>query len=188
TLGTHINNRGKAAEKIRILFEIPDQKITVDGQPVPRTVFQDYTKSLYGESHLCKHLISWRSKPFTEAEKKSFDLTTIVKANCLLTLTKSIGNDNKEYVNISGIGHLMKGQTILRPVNNIILYDFEEEGFPIPDFVPDWIQKKIKLSEEYKKYQSGDSDDEGGQAPSDDNRDNSVEDQSLPDDDDDLPF
>ena len=74
-LGVHYNKTfGKENQQIMILFELPDEKIEVNGKWESRTVSGTYTCSLSDKSNLRKVLEGWRGRAFTPEELDGFDL------------------------------------------------------------------------------------------------------------------
>ena len=71
-------------------------------------VFRQYGKSIGRKSDLGKHLRSWRGKDFTPEEFQSFDLETVIGANCLLTIVHN-NVDGTVYGNVDGVMGLPKG-------------------------------------------------------------------------------
>ena len=123
---TTFQGNEKVMPKILIGWEI-DERIP-DGEYAGKrfAVYKKYTKTLYEKGNLCKDLVSWRGKPFTDQEKKGFDLDNIIGASCLLTIVHNQIGD-KTYVNIGAITGLMKGMDKL-------IVETERT-------TPDWIKK-----------------------------------------------
>jgi hypothetical protein len=65
-------------------------------------VSQRYTPSLHKKSKLRPILESWRGKPFTAAEEKSFDIESVLGANCQLSITHNM-TDEATYANVSAV-------------------------------------------------------------------------------------
>lgn len=181
-----------AARKVVLIFEIPDQRIDIekDGKThnLPRAISNTFTLSLHDKSLLKPALESWRGRAFTAEELEGFDVTNVAGANCFINVVHKI-KDDRTFANIATINPMPSGSTIKKPENPIVVWSFEDQllGQPVtvPANVPEWIQKKIMDSEEYKAShnpapQSQPDNNPTGQAFPDDPTDHSMED--------DVPF
>lgn len=145
-------NKGPA-RKVMIMWEFPEERIELerDGQKLdlPRALSKEFTLSLHEKAALTKALISWRGRPFTEEEKKGFDLKNVLGANCMINVT----HKDNGYEEIQAITPLPKGLQKRQPENGVVLYDIDQE---VPSTIPEWIRKKIAASDE--KRSNGHSD------------------------------
>jgi hypothetical protein len=150
-LGTqHSNYYDKDSPKILVMWELPDLRITIEGKDLPRAISKRYTLSLSKKAALYRDLISWRGKEFTEEEIEDFDVGTVARANCILTVVHAQKDDEK-YANVSSVAHLMKGMTKKEPENPVVTFNIQEDGIDnIPEGLPDWVKDLIKNSMEYK--------------------------------------
>ena len=74
-LGTQYDKKWeKDTRKVVILWEIPEERIMVNSQDLPRAISKKYTLSLHTKSQLRKDLEAWRGKTFTQQELEGFDL------------------------------------------------------------------------------------------------------------------
>jgi len=152
-LGTQESKFGKKHECC-VLFETPSARYEDDdGKDKPRGKNKWYSISLHEKSNMGKDLASWRGKPFTPEEKKGFDITHLIGANCLLNIQHQTGGDGNVRDNISSITPLMAGMNKRAPENKVINYSIADDGFNF-DGVPEWAVKKIKESDEYKNQGS----------------------------------
>lgn len=165
----------KTSKKVRIMWELPDERITVDGEDKPRAISAEYNLSLHEKSALYSMLIGWRGRDFTPEELEGFDLVNIVKAPCLISTT--IGTNpktGKEYANVSAVGRLPKGMIVPKDTENpVVIFDITNRDCPLEDMekLPEWIQNRIKDSVEYKER-----------------TDPSVDEYAVVSNDEDLPF
>lgn len=65
-------------------------------------VSQRYTPSLHKKSKLRPILESWRGRPFSPEEEKLFDIESVLRANCQLSITHNI-TDESVYANVSAV-------------------------------------------------------------------------------------
>jgi hypothetical protein len=136
--------------KVVLLWELPEQRIEIDGKDLPRAISKRYRLSLHKKAHLRHHLESWRSRAFTDEEIVTFDFKKLLGIPCQLNIVHnhSVKND-RLYANVSSIVPVPMG-TELKPENPLAFFSFEEwpaKGIPVN--TPDWIQKEIKSSYEW---------------------------------------
>jgi hypothetical protein len=133
------------------MFEIPEERITVDGKDLPRGISTTFTLSLGDKSKLRPALESWRGRPFTTDELNGFDITKVLGANAYLNVTHAVKGD-KTYANITTINPLPKGLPKRSPENKLVEWSVcNQPAGPIkvPDTLPQWIISKVMLSDEY---------------------------------------
>lgn len=146
----HNTFNNKDQEKVLLMFELPTERITVDGEDKPRWLSARYTMSLNEKATLRKTLDAWRGKPFTPEELLGFDLSSVINAPCMLTVTNTEKNGNT-YANISGVSKLMKGMEVPALENEPIVFDMEAENAEeVKAKLPDWVQKIIEESVSWK--------------------------------------
>jgi len=151
-LGHHLNEKfNKSEHKCVIVWELPEERIEINGEDLPRAKSRVYTVSLHDKADLKRDLESWRGKSFTEKEKEGFDIFKLLKVNCTLQILHK-KKDDKTYANIVSIVPLMKGMQKKEPENPVRRFSFEEGG-NIPDGTPDWIVDYIKQSDEWGNEQ-----------------------------------
>jgi hypothetical protein len=144
-----------ARRKVMIIWELPDERFEIikDGSSmsVARAINKEYTLSTDKKSNLRKDLIAWRGRDFTEDEAAEFDVAKLIGANCQLSVVhKPSADGSKIYANVGSIMPLAKGAKKLAPENPTLVYDLPTEPpVEFPAGMPEWIQNKIKNSEEY---------------------------------------
>lgn len=144
-----------AHRKVMIAWELPFERIEYikDGKQVnlPRVISRDYTLSTDKKANLRKDLESWRGRPFTAEEISEFETAKLIGANCQICVVHKPSNDGKKvYANVSAIMPISKGTEKKNPENPTMIFDLPATG-PInfPEGMYEWIQNKIKNSEEY---------------------------------------
>ena len=80
----------------------------------PYEVSQLYTLSLHPKSKMSGHLESWRGRPFTDEERKGFDVERLIGVSCQLQVVHRPGNEGQVYSNVQTIVPLGKGMAKLR--------------------------------------------------------------------------
>ena len=146
-----------ARRKVFITWELPSERIMVksgDGTgeiEMPRVISKEYTLSTDKKSNLRHDLEAWRGKAFTAEEVDRFDVGKLIGANCQLNIIhKPSADGSKTYANVGGIMPLAKGAAKLTPENDTIVYDIPDTGtITFPANLPEWIQAKIRVSDEF---------------------------------------
>lgn len=144
----------KSSPKLIIMWEIPGETITIDGEEKSRVISQTYTVSLNEKATLRKDLTSWRGKDFTDEELKAFDIRSILNVPCLLNIIHKESN-GRTYANISGIMKLPKGVKVPRGTMEPVVFDLDTSDLDEIKELPEWIQKKIQESDTYKERLAG---------------------------------
>jgi len=153
-LGTQFNERwNNSSRKVLIGWEIPDERIEVEGVSRPMVVSKRYTLSLHEKAILRNDLESWRSKKFTSDELKGFDISKLLGVNCNLQILHN-EQDGKTYTNVQTVTPLMKTQEKIEPENEFVYFSFEDDD-EFPDNVPEWIVNVAKKSQEWQDIQGG---------------------------------
>jgi len=106
------------------------------------SIGKTYTLSLHENATLRAVLESWRGRPFTEEERKGFDISKLAGAPCLVNVAHEVGNDGKTRAKVSAVTPLMKGMEKPQPSAPPIVYD--DENLPAWDHLPEWLQKKLE--------------------------------------------
>lgn len=148
-LGTQYSEKyNNDAHKVLLLWELPFERINIDGKDLPRAISRMFTLSLHAKSKLRECLESWRGRAFTEKELEGFDLKNLIKANCQLNVIHNNNGAGKTYANVSAVMPLPKG-TAKRELENQVLYFSFDDGMEVPDHMPEWISKIIIESSEW---------------------------------------
>jgi len=147
----------KFLRKIMMQFEVHSEDdqglplVTDKGEPL--SISKNYTLSVGEKATLGIDLESWRGASFTADERKSFDISKVLGAWAMITVTKSIGNDGKEYTNISNVNPVppaIKKQGLPEAVNPVQEFSLDTPDMDLFNTFSDKIKEKIKLSPEWK--------------------------------------
>lgn len=157
--GTHdaeYQGRKYKRSLVRLQWELPDEMEDFgQGKLEPRVIGKKYTNSLGGGSKpsaLRGHLEAWRGRPFTPEELKGFELTNLIGVPCILTVTNEAKQDGSgNYAAVAAVGKLMKGQTCPLAITKPVLYHVDELSEGSFATLPEWIQKEIQGSDEWKR-------------------------------------
>lgn len=149
-IGTQFSEKWKKdTRQVIIVWEIPEERITINDEDLPRAVSNKYTNSLHEKAQLRKHLEAWRGRAFTAMELEGFDMKNILGKACQLQIIHN-KKDDKVYANISAIMALPRGMTPPEAENPLKFFSFEDSS-DIPENTPKWIADLIKQSKEYKE-------------------------------------
>lgn len=148
----------KTLNKVRIGWELPEELrvFTAEKGEQPFVISKEYTLSMNEKSNLRKDLKSWRGKDFTEEEAKSFDITKLLSAPCMLNIihNPSKSDPSRVYEQISGITPLPKGMKCPAQINKNIVLSYDNFDWDLYNSLPDFLKDKIKSSEEFQEMQS----------------------------------
>jgi len=150
-IGTQYSQRyNKAVHKVVFLFELPGERVQFEKEGVkldiPMQINNFYTLSLGKKSLLRAHLEGWRGKAFTEQELENFDISKVIGAACQLQIIHQ-KEDDKTYANIK---YIIKSINSGVSMENQRVYYSMQESQDVPENVPEWLVKKIKMSEEWR--------------------------------------
>ena len=101
-----------------VIWETPDQ---TNETSEPLTISRFYTLSLHEKSNLGIDLTSWRGRPFSETEKKGFDISKLIGHTCLLNVIQ--GNKNNK---IGSVMPLPKGDKIAEQYHTSVTFSIDD--------------------------------------------------------------
>lgn len=110
--------------QISLVFQIPSETIEIKGEKMQRRMALTRTFSNHPSSKLRQNLEMWRGRKFTEEELVSFELSSIIGAPCVLTVTHT-SNDKPKISAISRAGKSINVPEI--PSKDFFLFDIEDE-------------------------------------------------------------
>jgi len=139
------------SRKVLIMWELPHERITIDGKDLPRAISRRFTLSLNSKANLRAILESWRSRGFTEKELEGFDIKNLLGVNCQLSVIHEVYKDktgkDRTTAKVTAVMPLGKGQEKRKAENEFNYFNFEE-GTEIPENLPDWVVEIIHKSAE----------------------------------------
>jgi len=145
-LGTQKNDyQGQVSWKrtVLIIWETPEE---LDGEGRPMTISKFYNLSLHEKSTFSRDLTSWRGRPFTETEKKAFDVSKLVGVACNLNVIEQNGK-----ARISSVMPLSKKDKIPEQVNPSLIFslqDFQQGKKEVFNQLSEGIRNMILRSKE----------------------------------------
>jgi hypothetical protein len=120
-LGTQKNDyQGQISWKrtVLIIWETPEE---LDGEGKPMTISKFYNLSLHEKSKLSQDLVSWRGRPFTETEIKSFDISKLAGVACMLNVIEKNGKSV-----ISSVMPLAKNDKVVEQVLPTVIFSLQD--------------------------------------------------------------
>lgn len=157
---------GETKEVPQVLFtwEFPDFVHTFEAEkgPQPLVIGQKYTVALSNKAKLFKMLSSWRNttnvgsgKGFLKVYLNQWCLASVIHGTSKKDPSIKYANIGRNGEGISSMPKTMKDLYQNKPAINPPLYfDFDEFSMEAFEKIPEWIQKTIKESPEWKKAEA----------------------------------
>ena len=155
-MGTHTTTwqgQEKLQQKVRLTFELPNELAEFNGEEKPMVMGAEYTVSLADLSKLKPIIEGVMGRKLSDAEKANFsqtDFEAMLGKSCMISVVHN-ESDGNTYANIATVSPLLKGVPVPTQVNPNVIYDIaqgEDETFAK---LPEFMQKKIRLSLEFNK-------------------------------------
>jgi hypothetical protein len=157
TIESEYMGQKKRLHKVNITWELPTEVAVFKEEkgPEPFVVSKTYTLSMYEKANLRKDLESWRGKGYTDEEAQRVDITKLIGQPCILSVIHQPRKDDpsKNYVAISSISKLMKGQECPDQINPSRILSYDDFNWDVFESLSDYMKDKIKSSEEFQKLQ-----------------------------------
>lgn len=143
---TNYNGQVKQQHKIYLRWQIPSLRLKYEKDGVehegPMAIGSKFTLSLHEKASLRKILQSWRGRAFTPDELKKFDVTTVLGAPCLITVTHEPKDGGGVYANVGAVAKLPPGVPAPTIDGETLIYDADNLG-NFEKLRP-WLQDAIK--------------------------------------------
>lgn len=143
----------KYQHKITLMFELPG-KLIMDKKlekEMPRIQSKDFTLSLHKESKLRPVLESLRGRKYTDEEvRNGVDISKLVGTPCSVEIFHKEGKEGKKYTEIGTISSLIEGAVCPSAIHEVFAYDIDEGRCEKFYKLPEWTQKKIAASPDWK--------------------------------------
>lgn len=137
---------GKIQHKVYFRWQIPSLRLSYEKDGVkhegPMTIGAKFTLSLHEKAALRKVLQTWRGKAFTVGELKKFDVTTVVGAPCLLSVSHTPKDGGGVYANVDSVMRLPHGMPIPVMEGSPIIYD--ADNLDSWESLRPWMQDMIR--------------------------------------------
>lgn len=165
SLGTQASPMYPSSFKVMLMFEVPGETVVINDKPAPMVTQKEYTLSLSEKANLRHHLESWRGRQFTKEELDGFDVVKVLGQPCMISVVHKSSAAGKVYANISGISGVPKGVSIVPAWHKPISYEIEQGQNDVFKALPEWIQKKIAMCEEWTLPAAGANEPESAMVP-----------------------
>mgnify|MGYP001365734589 FL=1 len=158
-LGTQQNDyQGQISWKrqVMLIWEVPSE---TDNKGEPLTISKFYTLSLNEKANLANDLVSWRGRPFTETEKKAFDISKVAGKPCSINVILNQNNKPK----VSTVMPIGKNDEIAQQFHPNMVFsitDFQEKKMEVFNQLPEGIRNIILKSKELEGTEKQDLGDE----------------------------
>jgi hypothetical protein len=149
SLGTQQSPMFAASFKVMLMFEVPAERVTVDGEDRPMVIQREYTLSLSEKANLRHDLESWRGRQFTKQELEGFEVQKVLGQPCMLSVIHKESAKKKVYAAISAIAGIPKGVVCPPQFHKSIHFEIEDGKHEAYVALPEWIRKKIDGCEEW---------------------------------------
>ena len=137
--------QGTYKPQCMFIFEIPDERVEIDGESKPRWISSKrFTAILSERSSLFQFLTSWGNKDI-----ENIDLTSVLGRGAVLTISQKEKTDGTKYNSIEGIAGLPKGIPAPKPESELLAFDADEPDMEVLEKLPTWIQDIIKKSTQF---------------------------------------
>jgi hypothetical protein len=137
-IGTQSSEMYGDKHKLIVTWELPTERIEVDGKDLPRSISKFYTFSLGSKAILRKDLVAWRGRDFTPEELAGFELKKVLGTACQLTVIHKAGK-----ARVEGVAGIPRGTLVPEVVNPRVEYSFTQGQDATFKALPDWLQKQL---------------------------------------------
>ena len=136
--------------KVQFIFELPTETYEFEkGEGLkPFYARSIYNLSMNEKAVLRRDIEAWAGKKMTNEIAGEFDIFTLLGRPCIVNITH-IEKGDATYANIIGMSPLPKGMVCPPAFNTALCYNTEEHDDAIFAQLPEFIQDKIKMSDEW---------------------------------------
>lgn len=153
------DNPPKDVRKILLGFEFPTETkvFSPEKGEEPYLLTKKFTRSMHEKGNLRKFLSVWRGEPFTDDQAAKFDISTLLAAPALCSVSHDTRKADRTYANIDTAMRMPKGFKCPPQVNPSLLLDLDDLGNPevtaAIEKLPRWIKEQIEGSHEWKRFE-----------------------------------
>jgi len=136
--------------KVQFIFELPTELHEFergDGLK-PFYARSIYNLSMNEKAVLRRDIESWAGKKMSNEIAENFDIFTLLGKPCMVNITHVTKGD-ATYANIIGMSPVPKGLVCPPAFNSALCYNTEEHDDDVFNQLPEFIQDKIKMSDEW---------------------------------------
>jgi hypothetical protein len=148
TQKTEFNGKSKNLKKVRIYWELSEEKSVFDEErgEEPFFVSKEYTATIGERSNLRHDVESWQGKGLTGSEAESFELATLLGKPCMLNLIHEVSKKGRKYSKIIGVTPLPKGLHAPAAISPTLHYVIEDGFNDVFEKLPEYVQLKIQAA------------------------------------------
>lgn len=145
--GTQTSELYGEKRKLIVTWELPTERIEVEGKDLPRSISKFYTLSLNKKATLRKDLECWRGRAFTPEELQGFELAKVLGTPCQLTVVHNEGGK----VQIAAVSGIPRGTQVPPLENPKVEYSYDQFTNGAWQQLPEWLQKMVGQCLEWAK-------------------------------------
>lgn len=157
TQTTDFQGQTKHLQKVMLQFEVHGEddsgKALVTPKGEPMSISKNFTLSLAEKATLRKDLQAWRGREFTADELRGFELKNVLGVWAMITASKAVGNNGKEYTNIVSINPVpaaIKRSGMPEGFNKLDMFTIENPDMNLFETFGNGLREKITSSPEWR--------------------------------------
>ena len=157
TQKTDFQGQTKHLQKVMLQFEVHGEDdngkplLTAKGEPM--SISKNFTLSLAEKATMRKDLQAWRGREFTPEELRGFELKNVLGAWAMITASKAVGNNGKEYTNIVSINPVpvaIKKAGMPEGFNKLAMFVISNPDMELFETFGNGLKEKITSSPEWR--------------------------------------
>ena len=157
TQKTEFQGQAKHLQKVMLQFEVHGEDdngkplVTAKGEPM--SISKNFTLSLAEKATMRKDLQAWRGREFTPEELRGFELKNVLGAWAMITASKAVGNNGKEYTNIVSINPVpvaIKKAGMPEGFNKLAMFVISNPDMELFETFSNGLKEKITSSPEWR--------------------------------------
>ena len=157
TQTTDFQGQIKHLQKVMLQFEVHGEDdngkplVTPKGEPM--SISKNFTLSLAEKATLRKDLQAWRGREFTADELRGFELKNVLGVWAMITASKAVGNNGKEYTNIVSINPVpvaIKKAGMPQGFNKLATFSIDNPDMDLFETFGNGLREKITSSPEWR--------------------------------------
>ena len=157
TQKSEFQGQAKHLQKVMLQFEVHGEDdsgkplVTAKGEPM--SISKNFTLSLAEKATMRKDLQAWRGRDFTPEELRGFELKNVLGAWAMITASKALGNNGKEYTNIVSINPVpvaIKKAGMPEGFNKLAMFVISNPDMELFETFGNGLREKITSSPEWR--------------------------------------
>lgn len=143
--------QGKYVDRCMFIFEIPSERVEVDGEDKPRWIStKRLSQSLHERSNLNQILTTWRGQPLTDCDfEEGFDLSAMLGQPATLSVSVKEKKNGGLRNEINAISGLPKGTPAPVVESELLRFDADCPDEAVFQALPEWVQDIIRKSTQF---------------------------------------